>query len=157
MLALWCRLVEVISIIPIFICPPMVKITVISGKIRGKIMAVATVVTSSMQQRGTRPLPAPSLSFHFCCFENGCRGAFPEKALSAILCDIPRYTRGSNWRCPAASYSWIGLPIRADKKTNLPANQKGYDNSKTTIGKLLARRTQIFQVSFLCNQFWPLF
>ena len=116
MLALWCRLVEVISIIPIFICPPMVKITVISGKIRGKIMAVATVVTSSMQQRGTRPLPAPSLSFHFCCFENGCRGAFPEKALSAILCDIPRYTRGSNWRCPAASYSWIGLPIRANKK-----------------------------------------
>ena len=33
-------------------------------------------------------------------------------------------------------------------KINFPANQKGYDNSKTTIGKLLAREIQIFRVHF---------
>ena len=41
------------------------------------------------------------------------------------------------------AYSWIGRPIRADKKINLPANQKGYDTFETTVGKLLARRIQI--------------
>ena len=34
------------------------------------------------------------------------------------------------------------------QKINLPTNQKSYDNSKTTVGKLLARRNQICQVYF---------
>ena len=35
------------------------------------------------------------------------------------------------------------------KKINLPANQMGYDNSETTVGKLSARRSQICRVDFL--------
>ena len=34
-------------------------------------------------------------------------------------------------------------PSRRTQKINLPANQKGYDNSETTIRKLSARRIQI--------------
>ena len=42
-----------------------------------------------------------------------------------------------------------GLPIsQAHTKNYLPANQKGYDNSETTVGKLSAGRTQIFPVPF---------
>ena len=39
-------------------------------------------------------------------------------------------------------YSWIGRPIRADKKI-FPKKCNGYDNSQTTVGKLLAKRIQI--------------
>ena len=35
--------------------------------------------------------------------------------------------------CRSAKRKW---------KINLPANQKGYDNSETTVGKLLVRRIQ---------------
>ena len=34
------------------------------------------------------------------------------------------------------------------RNINLPTNQKGYDNSETTVGKHLARRIQIFRVYF---------
>ena len=34
------------------------------------------------------------------------------------------------------------------RKINLPVNQKGEDNSETTVGKLWARRIQIFPVLF---------
>ena len=56
------------------------------------------------------------------------------------------------------SMSTAGLPIsETHKKNNLPANQKGYDNSETTVGKLSTRKIQIccdnlfkpFLVSFL--------
>ena len=43
------------------------------------------------------------------------------------------------------------------QKFNFPANQKGYDNFETTIGKLLARRIQICLVQFYKSHFWPLF
>ena len=50
--------------------------------------------------------------------------------------------------------STAGLPIsKMHTKNNFPTNQKGYDNYETTIGKLLTRRIQIFQISFL----WSLF
>ena len=42
-----------------------------------------------------------------------------------------------------------GLTIsETHTKINLSANQKGYDNSETTVGKLSAKRIQIFQVYF---------
>ena len=47
------------------------------------------------------------------------------------------------WHIIMYTYSWIGRPIRADKKINMPANQKGYDTFETTVGKLSARRIQI--------------
>ena len=34
------------------------------------------------------------------------------------------------------------------QKINLPTNQRGYDNSETTVGKLSARRIQIYCVYF---------
>ena len=34
------------------------------------------------------------------------------------------------------------------RKINLPANQKSYDNSETTVGKLSARRNQICRIYF---------
>ena len=37
-----------------------------------------------------------------------------------------------------SGYSWIAHQI------NLPSNQKGYDTSETTIGKLSVRRIQIY-------------
>ena len=37
---------------------------------------------------------------------------------------------------------------RHTQKMNLPTNQKGYDNSETTAGKLSTRRIQIFWVYF---------
>ena len=45
-------------------------------------------------------------------------------------------------------YSWIGRPIRADKN-QLLGNRKGYDTSETTIGKLSARRIQIW-LGYFC-------
>ena len=48
---------------------------------------------------------------------------------------------------PRITYSWIADQLSA-QKNNLPANHKGYDNSETTVGKLLARKIQIFRVSF---------
>ena len=47
-------------------------------------------------------------------------------------------------------------PSTRTRKINLPANQKGYDNSETTIGKFSARRIQIFQVPFSMIIFWSL-
>ena len=35
-------------------------------------------------------------------------------------------------------------PNTSRQKINLPANQKGYDNSEITVGKLSARTIQIF-------------
>ena len=46
---------------------------------------------------------------------------------------------------------------RHTQKMNLPTNQKGYDNSETTVGKLLARKIRIFQVYFLWSFFDLLF
>ena len=40
-------------------------------------------------------------------------------------------------------FSW-----RRTRIINLPSNQKGYDNSETTVGKLLARIIQIFPGNF---------
>ena len=45
-------------------------------------------------------------------------------------------------------YSWIAGQVYARKKMNLPANQKGYDNSKTTVGKLSARGIRFCPVHF---------
>ena len=42
------------------------------------------------------------------------------------------------------AYSWIADQRHAHKKINLPTNQKDYNTFKTTIGKLSARRIQIF-------------
>ena len=42
---------------------------------------------------------------------------------------------------------WLQLDWTSNtsrQKINFPAHQKGYDNSETTIGKLLARRIQIY-------------
>ena len=40
------------------------------------------------------------------------------------------------------------LSVTLPRKINLPANQKGDDNSETTVGKLSARRIQICRVHF---------
>ena len=48
-------------------------------------------------------------------------------------------------------------PSRRTQKVNSPTNQKGYGNSKTTIGKLSARRIQICVVYFCVIHFWLLF
>ena len=40
-------------------------------------------------------------------------------------------------------------PSKNTRKINLPTNQKVYDNFETTVGKLLARRIQIFWLYFL--------
>ena len=40
------------------------------------------------------------------------------------------------------------------QKINFPANQKGYDNSKTTVGRLSAKRIQIFRVQFCLDVVW---
>ena len=45
-------------------------------------------------------------------------------------------------------YSWIADQPDAHETVNLLTNQKGYDNSETTVRKLLARRIQIFRVYF---------
>ena len=45
-------------------------------------------------------------------------------------------------------YSWFANQQDAHKKINLPANQKGYNNSETTVGKLSARIIQIFRIHF---------
>ena len=41
-------------------------------------------------------------------------------------------------------YSWIANPQDAHEKINLPANQKGYNTFEATVGKLSARRIQIY-------------
>ena len=48
-------------------------------------------------------------------------------------------------------------PSRCTRKINSQTNQKGYDKSETTCGKLLARRIQICCVYFCVIDFWPLF
>ena len=56
-------------------------------------------------------------------------------------------------------YSWIGLPVDAHEKL-IPEKSEGlhmYDKSKTTYGKLSARRTQIYCVYFCVICFWFLF
>ena len=65
--------------------------------------------------------------------EAECRDLIPKEHLPWVL---------------VSEYSWIGRPIQADKKVNLPMSEKGYDNSETTVGKLSARRIQIFWVYF---------
>ena len=47
-------------------------------------------------------------------------------------------------------HATAGLDVqkRSDKKNNLPTNQNGYDNSETIVGKLSARKTQIFRIPF---------
>ena len=47
-------------------------------------------------------------------------------------------------------------PSRRTQKSNLPANQKGYDNSETTKRKLSARRIQISFDYFCKIHLWPL-
>ena len=47
---------------------------------------------------------------------------------------------------------WMSKTSR--QKNNLPTNQKGDDNSKTTVGRLLARRIQIYCVDFLSKQYF---
>ena len=42
-------------------------------------------------------------------------------------------------------------------KINLPTKQKSYDNSETTVGKLLARIIQIFRVLFSVIIFYLFF
>ena len=46
---------------------------------------------------------------------------------------------------------------RRTRKNNLPMNQKGYDNCKPIVGKVSARRIQIFRVYFLWSFFDLLF
>ena len=48
-------------------------------------------------------------------------------------------------------YGWIGSPVHAHKKINLPTNQKGCDKSETTYEKLSARRIQICGDYFCMN------
>ena len=50
-------------------------------------------------------------------------------------------------------YSWIECQRLSRQKINLPANQKGYDNFETTVGKLSARRIQICLVQFYKSHF----
>ena len=50
--------------------------------------------------------------------------------------------------CRSARRTW---------KVNLPTNHKGYDNSETTVGKLSAKRIQIFRVQKCCFMFHLLF
>ena len=51
----------------------------------------------------------------------------------------------------------IQLNCRSARRTriiNLPTNQKGCDTFETTVGKLLARRIQIFPVPFLFRHYF---
>ena len=43
--------------------------------------------------------------------------------------------------------------VRRTRKINLPMNQKGYDNSETTVGKPSTRRIQIYLVYFCVIHF----
>ena len=56
---------------------------------------------------------------------------------------------------PFIVLNWVQLDfrsVRRTRKTNLPTNQKGYDDSETTLEKLMARRIQIFRVYFSVNR-----
>ena len=41
-------------------------------------------------------------------------------------------------------YSWIADSSGRTRIINLPTNQKGYDTFETTVGKLSARKIQIY-------------
>ena len=67
-----------------------------------------------------------------------------------------------NWPCTRAfgnichvQLDWTSNTSR--QKINFPTNQKGDDNSETIVGKLSARRIQIFRVYFLWSFFGLLF
>ena len=47
-------------------------------------------------------------------------------------------------------YSWIERQRLSRQKNNLPVTQKGYDTFETTVGKLSARRIQIFR-DYFCS------
>ena len=58
-------------------------------------------------------------------------------------------------RCPGSTidfdsleYSWIERLRPSRQNINLSANQQGYNTFETTVGKLSARRIQIFPVQF---------
>ena len=48
---------------------------------------------------------------------------------------------------PSGSTAGLGAQYKLTKM-QFPKKRKGYDNSETTVGKLLTRRTQIFRVYF---------
>ena len=47
---------------------------------------------------------------------------------------------------PRLEVDWT--PNMSQQRINLPVNQKGWDNSETTIGKLSVRKIQIYRVFF---------
>ena len=65
-----------------------------------------------------------------------------------------------SWKilCNLCKYSWITLLVHAHTKTfSKYINQKGYNKTETTHGKLLARRIQVCCVYFCVITFLPLF
>ena len=44
----------------------------------------------------------------------------------------------------SSKYAQLDWTPSRNTKNNLPTNRKGYDNSEPTVGKLLARRIQLF-------------
>ena len=64
---------------------------------------------------------------------------------------------GGWWRWIHMGIQLDQTPSRNTRKITSRTNQKGYDNSKTTVGKRSTRRIQIFRVHFLVIYFWPHF
>ena len=63
------------------------------------------------------------------------------------------WTHACKWRDPI-QLDWTSKTSR--RNINLPMNQKGYDTFKITVGKLLARRIQIFLI-YSCKSHFDLF
>ena len=61
---------------------------------------------------------------------------------------MARFLGNASTSANMVAYSWIADQREKHKKINFLTSQKGYDNSETTVGKLSARRIQIFQVPF---------
>ena len=81
-----------------------------------------------------------------------------------ISCTKRTFRPHRPWHCAPSIFPCLNnvtqldwTPSRNTREINLPTNQKGYDNSKTSVGKLSARRIQICLV-YLCKiYFRPLF
>ena len=77
----------------------------------------------------------------WCLCEMRAKSKFETNRLDSV-------TYASVFQHPQNPYSWIERQRLSRQNINLPGNQKGYDTFETTVGKLLARRIQIFWVYF---------
>ena len=62
---------------------------------------------------------------------------------------------GHTYRLSLTQLQLDWTPMISTRKINLPSNQKCYDESETSFGKLSSRRIQIFHVYFCATNIWP--